>query len=48
MLGFVLFELFAKLHLKTARLGQQTLQDLRDSFLLALGRWEELETLWNG
>lgn len=48
VLGFVLFELFAKLHLKTVRLGHQTLQDLRDSLLLALGRWEELESLWSG
>ena len=48
VLGFVLFELYAKLHTKTVRRGHQTLQDLRDTLLLALGRWEELVPLWSG
>lgn len=48
VLGFVLFELYAKVHCQTVRRGLQTLQDLCDQLWLDLGRWEELEPLWSG
>ncbi len=48
VLGFILFELYAKLHCQTIRQGGQTLKDLRDDLFLALARWEELLPLWSG
>jgi hypothetical protein len=48
VLGFVLFEIYARVHRKVVRLGRQTLQDVCDSLWLDLGRWEELEPLWSG
>ena len=48
LLGFALFELYARLHCQMVRLGAQTLSDLRDDLFLALGRWEELAPLWSG
>lgn len=48
VLGFVLFELYARRHCQRVRQGAQTLRDLRDDLFLALGRWEELDPLWSG
>lgn len=47
VLGFVLFEWFARLHRKLGRLGS-TLQEIGRQLFLALARWEELEPLWSG
>ena len=47
VLGFVLFEWFARLHRKLGRLGW-TLQEMGRQLFLALARWEELEPLWSG
>jgi hypothetical protein len=47
VLGFVLFEWFARLHGKLGRLGC-TLQEIGRQLFLALARWEELEPLWSG
>ena len=47
MLGFVVFEWFARLHSKLVRLGS-TLQEIGRQLFLALARWEELEPLWSG
>ena len=48
ILGFVLFELYAKVHRKIVRLGGQTLTDLCEEIFQALARWAELEPLWSG
>ena len=48
LFGFVLFELYARLHCQMVRLGAHTLGDLRDGLFLALGRWEGLAPLWSG
>ena len=48
ILGFMLFEVYTKVHCKGVRLGQQTLTDVCDELWQALGRWEELEALWSG
>jgi hypothetical protein len=47
VMGFVLFEWFARLHGKLGRLGW-TLQEIGRQLFLALARWEELEPLWSG
>lgn len=47
VLGFVLFEWYARLHSKLGRLGW-TLQEIGRELFLALARWEELEPLWSG
>ena len=48
VLGFMLFEVYARIHSKLVRLGRQTLTDLCDELWEDLGRWEELEVLWSG
>lgn len=48
ILGFVLFEAFARLRCKLVALGKTTLQDLNEQLKEALARWEELEPLWSG
>lgn len=48
VLGFVLFELYAKVHGKAVRLGKLTLKALCHQLIQDLGRWEELEILWSG
>ena len=48
VLGMVLFEWFANVHCKAVRLGKTTLKDLCQQLWLALGRWEELDLLWDG
>jgi hypothetical protein len=48
VLGFVLFEWFARLHGKLWRAGRVTLQELARQLDLASARWEELAPLWSG
>jgi hypothetical protein len=48
VLGFVLFEWFARLHGKLWRTGQVTLQEVARQLDLASARWEELLPLWSG
>lgn len=48
ILGFVLFEAFARLHCKLLALGKTTLQDINEQLKEAMARWEELEPLWSG
>jgi DDE family transposase len=48
VLGFLLFEIYTKVHGKAVRLGGQTLKDICNQLWQDLGRWEELEPLWSG
>ncbi len=48
VLGFLLFEIYTKVHGKAVRLGRQTLKDICNQLWQDLGRWEELEPLWSG
>lgn len=48
VLGFVAFELFAKVHGKLVRVGKLTLQEIARQLDQALERWEELQPLWSG
>jgi hypothetical protein len=48
ILGFVIFEAFARLHCKLLALGKTTLQEINEQLKEALARWEELEPLWSG
>lgn len=47
ILGFLLFEVYSKIHSKAVRFNGQTLTDLCDQLREDLGRWEELEPLWS-
>jgi hypothetical protein len=48
VLGFVLFEWWARLHGKLWRSGRVTLQEVARQLDLASARWEELMPLWSG
>lgn len=48
VLGFVLFELFVRVHGKLWREGRVTLQEAAKQLDRGLERWEELEPLWSG
>ena len=48
VLGFVLFEWFARLHSKLWRAERESLQEAARQLDLALARWEELTPLWSG
>jgi hypothetical protein len=48
VLGFVLFEWFARLHGKLWRQARVSLQELAREMDLASARWEELAPLWSG
>ena len=48
VLGFGLFEWFARLHGKLWRTGRVTMQELARQLDLASARWEELVPLWSG
>lgn len=48
VLGFLLFEVYSKIHSKVVRANGQTLADVCDQLREDLGRWEELEPLWSG
>jgi len=48
IIGFVAFELFAKVHGKLVRLGKLSLLQVTRLLDLSLERWEELQPLWSG
>jgi len=48
VLGFVVFEVFAKVHGKLPALAKTTLQEITEQLNRALERWEQLEPLWSG
>ncbi|MDD2710699.1 MAG: transposase [Verrucomicrobiae bacterium] len=48
VLAFNLFELFVRLNGKLLRLSRCTLKEVARSLDLALERWEDLVSIWNG